>query len=79
MPLLVMWKKEEAAVFKFEGGEKERVTDETKVEKVFNSKMAEIFQGNNVEELVRGMFAHLRSASLLTTSCTWTLTFKSWS
>ena len=33
-----------------ENGEKEGVTHEVKVEKVFNSKMTEVFQGSDVEE-----------------------------
>ena len=61
-----------------------------KVDKVFNSVMTELFQGSHVEEILKNMFAHLKTqvehpalpylpVSLWITSCTWTLTSTSWS
>ena len=56
MHLWEMWKKEEEAVF-----EEGRTTHEVKVEKVFNSLMTELFQGSDVEEILKNMFAHLKT------------------
>jgi len=59
--LWVMWKKKEEAVFTLEDGEEEMIAHEVKVEKVFNSKITEVFRGSDVEELVRGMFVQLKT------------------
>jgi len=61
MHLWVIWKKEEEALITLEDDKKKRVTHEVKVEKVFNSKMTEVFQGNNVEDQLQRMFAHIKT------------------
>ena len=74
MHLWVMWKKEEKLLIQLDDEdiagwskeEKQRLresdgTFETKVEKVFNSKMVEVFQGSDVEEILQGMFAYIKT------------------
>ena len=74
MHLWVMWKKEENLLIQLDDEdiagwskeEKQRLresdgTFETKVEKVFNSKMVEVFQGSDVEEILQGMFAYIKT------------------
>ena len=70
-----MWKKEESKLLildedDMEGwseGEKQAERDNDtltiQVDKSFNSKMTEVFQGSNVEEILKGMFAISRLKS----------------
>ena len=58
----VMWKKEEEAVISLrDDDEGTKTSYEVKVEKVFNSKIVEVFEGSDLEELIQSMFAHLKS------------------
>ena len=74
MHLWVMWKKRERLMIQLNEddmqgwSEKEKQTwlesdgtHETKVDKVFNSAMTEIFRGSNVEDLLSVMFAHIKT------------------
>ena len=74
MHLWVMWKKEEQLMIQLDGDEmegwsedekqarqKSNGTYETKVEKVFNSAMMEIFQGSDAEGILKSMFAHIKT------------------
>ena len=72
--LWVMWKKEEQLMIQLDGDEMEGWSEdekqarlksdgtyETKVEKVFNSAMTEIFQGSDAEGILKSMFAHIKT------------------
>ena len=73
MHMWVMWKKEDQIIRlddedmadwneeekqAWQGSKKNH---EVKVEKAFNSKMTEVFQGSNVEEIVYNMFAYIKT------------------
>ena len=57
MHLWIMWKKKEEEKQAWQGSK----THETLVDKPFNSRMTEVFQGSNVEEILQGMFAHIKT------------------
>ena len=74
MHLWVLWKKRERLMIQLDENDMEDWseeekqtwlesdgTHETKVEKVFNSAMTEIFQGSDVEEILKSMFAHVKT------------------
>ena len=68
MHLWVMWKKQERLLIQLDDDDEEKQAwpksdgaYETKVEKVFNSAMTEIFQGNDIENLSSAMFAHIKT------------------
>ena len=74
MHLWVMWKKKERLLIQLDDDDMEGWTDsqkqtwlesdgayEVKVDKVFNSRMTEIFQGSDVEEILKSMFAHIKT------------------
>lgn len=73
MHMWVMWKKEEQImrlndedIDGFSDEEKQAwqkadKTHEIKVDKCFNSKMTVVFQGSNVEEILQGMFMHIKT------------------
>ena len=74
MHLWVMWKKKERLLIQLDDDDMEGWSDsqkqtwlesdgsyETKVDKVFNSAMTEIFRGSNVEDLLSVMFAHIKT------------------
>ena len=73
MRLWIMWKKEEKLLIQLDGGDMADWSDEEKqawqegdktheikVDKPFNSRMTEVFQGSDVE-LIRGMFAYIKT------------------
>ena len=74
MHMWVMWKKKEQ-IMRLDDEDMEGFSardkqfwrsDQTiekiiKVDKPFNSKMTEVFQGSNVEEILKGMFAHIKT------------------
>ena len=74
MHLWIMWKKEERVLIQLSEEDMEDWSEEekkawkesdgtfwTKVKKCFNSRMTEAFQGSDLEELVRAMFAQIKT------------------
>ena len=74
MHLWVMWKKREGVTIQLDDDDMEGWSEEEKqdyresdddhfifVDKVFNSRMTEIFQGNDIENLSSAMFAHIKT------------------
>ena len=59
--LWVMWKKVEETVITLEDDEERRVSHKVEVDKVFNSKMTEVFQGSDIREILKGMFAYIKT------------------
>ena len=60
MHMWVKWKKKEERAIRLDDNDKGG-SYEVKVEKVFNSKMTEVFKGSNVEEILQGMFAMIKT------------------
>ena len=44
-----------------ENGKEKRVTHEIQIDKVFNSKMTEIFQGSDIKQLIQSMLALIKT------------------
>ena len=62
MHMWVMWKKVEERLIRLEDEDFEApATYETQIEKVFNSKMTEVFQGSDIGEILHGLFAHIKT------------------
>ena len=65
----VQWRKEEEGpAFRLDGEEREGVDlsgstieNAIKVDKVFNSKMTEVFQGSDIDEILSAIFAHIKT------------------
>ena len=70
LSMWVKWKKQEEIAIQLDPEEMQKLgisegqapgVYNIMVEKVFNSKMAEVFQGSNIEELLQNMFAYIKT------------------
>ena len=62
MHMWVMWKKREEIAFRVDDDiDGKNATYEVKVEKPFNSRMTEVFQGSDIEKLLKDMFAYIKT------------------